>query len=144
MTPDIEKLIERLREHQFWSRTDQGGDHYEHDPIMDEAADALASLVRERDAAREKFWLELRSPGQVPRRGGPFPVASKATVLREWMDANPDAFITVVSHGLDGAPCFDDAPETLQMLDGRSMARGRRHIETSSKAHARLSSEERQ
>lgn len=84
----------------------------------------------------DKFWLEVRRPGRVPRRGGPFAMDSAAPVLRDWMDAYPDAFITVVTVDEDGTPDFADAPETLQMLDGRSMSRGRRHIVTSRAAHA--------
>ncbi len=37
-------IVDRLRAHKFWSQTDQGTDHYEHDPLMDEAADHIERL----------------------------------------------------------------------------------------------------
>jgi hypothetical protein len=96
-------------------------------------ADTLRALAAEKEAARdgqsEKFWLELREPGCVPKRKGAFPKGTMAATLREFMRARSAAFITVVTIGQDG-PDFADAPETLQMLDGRSMSTGTRNIET--------------
>lgn len=82
-----------------------------------------------------RFWLELREPRCVPERKGPWPRADLARVLREFMDARPRAFITVVTWGDEG-PAFYDAPECLSVCDGRSKARARRHIASSTAAHA--------
>ncbi|PSJ60803.1 hypothetical protein [Pseudaminobacter soli (ex Li et al. 2025)] len=82
-----------------------------------------------------RFWLELREPNRVPQRKGPFLKSRTAEVLREFMDARPTAFISVVTVDHDG-PLFEDAPECLMIADGRSKARALRHIQSSKAAHA--------
>lgn len=85
-----------------------------------------------------RFWLELREPGCVPERKGPWPQAQIATVLREFMAARPEAFISVVTVSSTGEPFFQDGPEALMMVDGRSMSTARRHLETTREAFATL------
>jgi hypothetical protein len=105
--------------------------------LMERIGSALLALEGERDAlrkAREQFWLEVRKPRQVPRRGGPFQKTEMVATLREWLAGNPDAFVTVLDLDDSGAPDVQDAAEALQMLDGRSMSVGRRHHETSAAA----------
>lgn len=99
--------------------------------------ETLRARVGELEGRRDQFWLEVRKPRQVPRRGGPFRRDNMAETLREWLAANPDAFVSVLGIDHEGAPSVDDAAEALQMLDGRSMSTGRRHHETSLAAHAR-------
>lgn len=82
-----------------------------------------------------RFWLELREPNCVPQRKGPFLKSHSAQVLREFMDARPTAFISVVTVDHDG-PMFEDGPECLMTADGRSKARARRHLQSSKAAHA--------
>jgi hypothetical protein len=83
----------------------------------------------------DRFWLELRDPNCVPQRKGPFLKSQTAKVLREFMDARPTAFISVVTLSHDG-PEFEDGPECLMTADGRSVARARRHLQSSKAAHA--------
>lgn len=90
------------------------------------------AMTRER---ADKFWLELREPKCIPERKGPWPRERKAEILREFMDARQTAQISVVTWTYDG-PHFQDAPECLSMLDGRSMRRACRHIESSNRARA--------
>ncbi|WP_136617022.1 MULTISPECIES: hypothetical protein [Mesorhizobium] len=80
------------------------------------------------------FWLELREPGCVPQGKGPFPAALTTKTLREFMEARPSAFITVVSFDAYGRPMFQDGPETLMQADGRSTQRAMRHIASSKAA----------
>lgn len=82
-----------------------------------------------------KCWLELREPGSVPTLKGPFRSATIARTLREFFDARPAAFVTVIT--IDGmGPLLQDGPECLMMADGRSAKRAKRHIATSNAAHA--------
>lgn len=101
-------------------------------------ASARAEGVREgleKAAGMEgRFWLELREPRRVPERKGSWPRADMAKVLREFMAARPQAYITVVTVDHDG-PLLRDGPETLQMADARSMTTGSRHIESVRAAH---------
>lgn len=83
----------------------------------------------------DRFWLELREPGNVPIRKGPFHRRDMAATLREFFDARPLAFISVVTVGHDG-PWFEDAPQTLEMLDGRSRPVAERHRQSSAAAFA--------
>lgn len=83
-----------------------------------------------------KFWLELREPRCVPECKGPWPSDRVAAILREFMAARPQAYITVVTIDEEG-PEFRDGPETLQMADGRSMSTGSRHIQRTREAHGR-------
>lgn len=83
-----------------------------------------------------KFWLELREPGKVPQRKGPFDVCRTAATLREFMSARPSAFITVVTVDEFGTPDFEDGPEALACADFRSASTARRHIASTRKAFA--------
>ncbi len=75
-------------------------------------------------------WLILREPGCVPERKGPFPPQTLAATLREFMDARPSAFITVVEiHGPEIS--VEDGPQCLEILDGRSAATAAKHRATS-------------
>jgi hypothetical protein len=83
----------------------------------------------------DKFWLELREPGNVPIRKGPFRQRDMATTLREFIDARPRALISVVTIGNDG-PWFEDAPQALEIIDGRSRSVAERHRQSSAAAFA--------
>jgi hypothetical protein len=141
MTPkaDIEPvatLVERARGRADWYDDAHPGT-VKTPSLLRELASAILALEGERDAlrkAREQFWLEVRKPRQVPRRGGPFQKTEMVATLREWLAGNPDAFVTVLDLDDSGAPDVQDAAEALQMLDGRSMSVGRRHHETSAAA----------
>lgn len=74
-----------------------------------------------------RFWLIVREPGMVPDRKGPFKVTDTAKVLREFMAANPLAFIDYLTVTPDGEPYVDHGPQVLQFTDGRSMSVGRKH-----------------
>lgn len=81
-----------------------------------------------------KTWFILREPGCVPVRKGPWQPRSVKTALIEFMNARPRALITVLTIHDDGEPSVQDAPEALQMLDGRQRGRARRHIASSNAA----------
>jgi hypothetical protein len=91
------------------------------------------------ERAEKCFWLELREPGCVPERKGSFLRGTLARTLREFMDARPEAKITVVTLSTDG-PAFQDAPEALMMADWRSRRRALRHIASSNAAFCRARS----
>lgn len=84
-----------------------------------------------------RFWLVLHEPGRVPERKGPWNQGNGEIkrVLREFMAARPTAYIDVLTLHHDG-PDVQHGPELLQMLDGRSMARGSRHNAQTGEAHA--------
>lgn len=88
-------------------------------------------------AREDRFWLIVREPGRVPVRKGPWMEGPgrKPAILREFMEANPTAYIDVLTLGYDG-PDIEHGPQLLQMLDGRSMAKGRKQIEVAREAHA--------
>lgn len=77
----------------------------------------------------DRFWLIVREPGRVPDRKGPWKHSETAKVLREFMAANPTAFIDHLTIGDDGTPDVEHGPLVLQYTDGRSMAVGRKHNE---------------
>lgn len=81
----------------------------------------------------EKFWLILREPGCVPDLKGPWPHAMTKMVLREFLEARPSAFVTVLTIHANG-PDVQDGPHCLEMLDGRSKYTARRHRVTSAAA----------
>lgn len=82
------------------------------------------------------FWLELREPGKVPDRKGPFQRERMKATIREFMEHRPTAYITVITwHDLFG-PLLIDAPEQLMMLDGRSRSTALAHIRRTRHAHA--------
>lgn len=83
----------------------------------------------------DKFWLELREPGNVPIRKGPYRQRDMAATLREFFDARPRALISVVTIGADG-PWFEDATQALEMLDARSSGVAKRHRQSSAAAFA--------
>lgn len=78
-------------------------------------------------AVERKFWLIIREPGLVPDQKGPWPLEQTASILREFMAANPKSFIDYLTIDPDGSPYVDHGPEVLQMTDGRSMSVGRKH-----------------
>ena len=94
----------------------------------------LTSPAAEPVAWQGKTWFELREPGCVPQRTGPIPATEVAAFLRDLFAHRPRAYVTVITVGHDG-PSLQDGPECLQMLDGRSMSTGRKHIASSSAAH---------
>jgi hypothetical protein len=79
--------------------------------------------------ADKRFWLVLQERGCVPRRKGPWPLTETAARLREFIAANPTAYIYVLMLDYRGEPQIQWGPECLQMLDGRSMSVGRKHNE---------------
>jgi hypothetical protein len=83
-----------------------------------------------------QFWLELREPGMVPERKGAFLSRGMAKVLREFMAARPEAFITVVTVA-GGQPHFEDGPQALEICDGRSSSIAAKHRASSAAAFAR-------
>lgn len=76
-----------------------------------------------------KTWLILREPRRVPERKGPFTPEALAATLREFMDARPSAFITVLT--CEGNPEVQDGPECLEMIDARSKKTAATHRATS-------------
>lgn len=74
----------------------------------------------------DHFWLYLRKPGNVPERKGPFRHADTKATLREFIAARPGEFITVVTLCHDG-PHFEDGPQVLEILDGRSRGKAEKH-----------------
>lgn len=86
-----------------------------------------APPAMDREAVESKFWLIIREPGLVPDQKGPWPLEQTATILREFMAANPKSFIDYLTIGPDGSPYVDHGPQVLQMTDGRSMSVGRKH-----------------
>ena len=86
------------------------------------------------------IWLILRAPGKVPRLKGPFPRANLVDTLREFIEARPEAFITVLSISETG-PMVDDGPETLEILDGRSAPTARKHRASTRAAFAAATSQ---
>lgn len=82
----------------------------------------------------DRFWLILRGPRCVPERKGSWPAGMMAKVLREFMKVRPGEFITVLTLGHDGDPIVQDGPECLEMIDGRSAARAKRHRASSLEA----------
>ena len=97
--------------------------------------DAAAALSRAPEAEDNRFWLILHEPGRTPDMKGPWDGKAQARVLREFMTARPTAYIDVLSVSETG-PLVQHGPEVLQMIDGRSMARGRRHNAQTREAHA--------
>lgn len=89
-----------------------------------------------------RFWLIIREPGTIPNRKGPFKITDTAKVLREFMAANPNAFIDYLTVTPDGEPYVDHGPQVLQMADGRSMSVGRKHNERVKAAALRTLSQE--
>lgn len=90
------------------------------------------------ERAGVRFWLELREPGCAPVRKGSWRLRDMARVLREFMEARPRAFITVITVDADGSPALQDGPEALMMADGRSIPTACRHIRTTREAFATL------
>ena len=79
-------------------------------------------------------WIELREPGRVPVRKGPFNrPADLKKFLIELFDYRQSALVTVVTLH-DSGPEFQDGPECLEMMDGRQHRRARRHRENSAAA----------
>lgn len=72
-------------------------------------------------------WIELREPGKVPQRKGPFTTRDMLKrFLIELFDARPAALVSVVTMHSSG-PEFQDGPECLQMMDGRQRSRAAKH-----------------
>lgn len=88
----------------------------------------------------DRFWLELRAPDCVPERKGPFPVRDTARIIREFLEANPRCLFTVVTVDDAGVPLFEDAAETLEILDGRLRHLVKRHRASSAAAFANTAS----
>lgn len=89
------------------------------------------------DSASFSFWLELREPGKVPERKGPFGMPRLAPTLREFMDARPTALLTVVTFDDYSRPIFEDGPEALTIADGRSKKLAQRHRRSTAAAFAK-------
>jgi len=72
-------------------------------------------------------WIELREPGMVPERKGPFntPVHLKQFLI-ELFDVRPAALVSVMTMHSSG-PSFEDGPQVLEMMDGRQRHRAERH-----------------
>lgn len=92
--------------------------------------------LKRTDPVVERFWLVLQEPELVPKLRGPFQISGMAATLREFITANPTAYIHVLTVGEDGDPQVEHGPEALQVLDGRSMGVGRKHNERTRAAHA--------
>lgn len=86
----------------------------------------------------KRFWLVLQEPRRVPERKGPWLKTGMATILREFMAARPSAYIHVLTVDETGEPHVEHGPETLQMIDGRSMTTGAKHNASVQAAHAAL------
>jgi hypothetical protein len=83
----------------------------------------------------DRFWLVVHEVGLVPQRKGPWPKRMTASVLREFIAANPTAYLHVLTVDGDGVPDVEHGAEVLQMLDGRSMNVGRKHNARCKAAH---------
>lgn len=60
MTQDIAALVERLRDAAKWTRKgNAGGDEFVGPELLEEAADAIERLERERDEARNTNYASL-------------------------------------------------------------------------------------
>jgi hypothetical protein len=94
------------------------------------------SIVEKLERNAGRFWLVLQEPGRIPERKGPWLKSGMATVIREFIKARPTAYIHVLTVDEDGEPSVDHGPETLQILDGRSMSTGRAHNARVRAAHA--------
>ena len=108
----------------------QRGEHDDWELVTSFARHRLAHTARP-DAGDEveRFWLIIREPGMVPDRKGPFKITDTAKILREFLAANPNAFIDYLTVTPEGEPYVDHGPQVLQVADGRSMSVGRKHNE---------------
>lgn len=81
-----------------------------------------------------KDWIELREPGRVPERKGPFttPTMLKGFLV-ELFKCRPAALVSVVTCDFAG-PEFQDGPECLEMMDRRYRHLAKRHRESSAAA----------
>jgi hypothetical protein len=84
----------------------------------------------------DQTWFILREPGCVPQRKGPFRAGQAKAFLLELMECRPHAFITVLLLGGGDGPVVEDAPEWLEIADGRYRHRARRHRASSAAAFA--------
>lgn len=82
------------------------------------------------------FWIELREPGAVPDRKGPYPRRMMTKVIRECMKYRASAYITVITWHDQYGPLLTDGPEWLMMRDGRSRSTALAHIRSTRAAHA--------
>jgi hypothetical protein len=82
-----------------------------------------------------RFWLIVHEPGKVPDRKGSWPRSQLPQIMREFIAARPNAYLTVLTVGADGSPDVQHGPEALQMADGRSMRTGSTHNARTLAAH---------
>lgn len=85
---------------------------------------------------RDRFWLIVHEPGNVPVRKGSWEHRDLPKIMREFIAANPTAYLHVMTLDHLGHPQIDHGPELLQMADGRSMSVGRKHNARTRAAHA--------
>lgn len=103
---------------------------------MREMGNALSASPVPVDASGVgRFWLIVHEPGCVPERKGPWLNTGFKEVLRDFINARPTAYLTVLTVGEDGVPHVQHGPEALQMADGRSMSVGRKHNARTLAAH---------
>lgn len=81
-------------------------------------------------------WIILREPGCVPQRKGPFPSRNFKATLREFMEARPRAFITVLTWHPALGPEVEDGPQCLEIMDGRYRNIANHHRESTRHAFA--------
>lgn len=81
------------------------------------------------DSTLQAFWVIVTDPGCVPERKGPVAdVNQLAAMLRELMDARPLSHLIVAR--IDGDQLYvDDGTQALELIDGRSAPKARRHRE---------------
>jgi hypothetical protein len=82
-----------------------------------------------------RFWLIVHEPGKVPDRKGSWPRSQLPQIMREFIGARPNAYLTVLTIGADGLPDVQHGPEALQMADSRSMRTGSAHNARTLAAH---------
>lgn len=96
---------------------------------------ARAGWQAEREAESEKIWVILQEPGKVPQRKGPFDHEWCKRFIREVLEARSTAYITVLESDGYGGFWPSWGGEWLEIADGRSAPRVRRHNATVKAAH---------
>lgn len=121
-----------------WGRPYAGrGAEYESGDIIAYTPATLPPQAPAADRSGEgRFWLIVHEPGNVPDRKGSWPRSQLPQIMREFIDARPNAYLTVLTVGADGTPDVQHGPEALQMADGRSMSVGSKHNARTKAAHS--------
>ena len=139
--PTDEALVAFLEEaaHYFERRDTKGEDaaHWSNVANAENCRKAAARLAElSGGTIDDRVWFELRAPGCVPERKGPFRGRAAVAFCRELMAGRPGEFITVLTFDSYGGPLVQDGPEWPMVSDMRSRPTARRHMKTSAAAFA--------